>query len=227
VLDEAARRALESGEVIEADGVYLGRENFEHLTRAALEEIEAHHQREPLARGILRETLRERLFAHVAPEIFRAVLTHLERADVITSEKEIVRAATHNLSLSPADAALRDRLEQVYREAALEAPTFDEAVARAGATKTPREHLRKILQLLLDGGVLVRVQPDLFFDRAALDQLVGKLRDYAAQHEPERLIDVPTFKEMAGISRKYAIPLLEYFDRERLTRRAGDKRIIL
>ena len=73
----------------------------------------------------------------------------------------------------------------------------------------------------------MRVNPDLFFYRAALDNLIARLREYAAQHEPERLIDVATFKEIAGISRKYAIPLLEYFDRERITRRAGDKRVIL
>jgi selenocysteine-specific elongation factor len=53
------------------------------------------------------------------------------------------------------------------------------------------------------------------------------LQDYGAQHEPDRLIDVPTFKTLAGVSRKYAIPLLEYFDREQVTRRAGDKRLIL
>jgi selenocysteine-specific elongation factor len=73
----------------------------------------------------------------------------------------------------------------------------------------------------------MRVAPDLFFHREALDNLIAKLREYGAEHEPTRLIDVPTFKEIAGITRKYAIPLLEYFDRERITRRAGDKRIIL
>jgi len=60
-----------------------------------------------------------------------------------------------------------------------------------------------------------------------IEDLKKKLQDYAAQHEPDRLIDVPTFKNLAGVSRKYAIPLLEYFDREQLTRRAGDKRLIL
>jgi len=60
-----------------------------------------------------------------------------------------------------------------------------------------------------------------------LEDLKTKLRDYAAAHEPERLIDVAAFKDLAGVSRKYAIPLLEYFDREQVTRRAGDKRLIL
>jgi selenocysteine-specific elongation factor len=227
VLDEVARRTLIDDKLFEADGVFIGKSSFERLSHELVEEVEGHHEREPLARGLLRETLRERRFARAAPEIFRAVMAHLERAGAIISEKEIVRAASHNLSLSTEDAALRDRLEKVYRDAQLEAPTFDEALARVNVPQAAREHARKIFQLLIDAGLLVRVSQDLFFHRAALDALIAKLRDYACEHEPERLIDVPTFKEIAGISRKYAIPLLEYFDRERITRRAGDKRIIL
>ncbi|HEV7375929.1 MAG TPA: selenocysteine-specific translation elongation factor [Pyrinomonadaceae bacterium] len=228
VLEDAVRQATGSGEVVDADGVYIGSSSFEGLSSAALIEVEAHHKREPLARGILRETLREQVFTHAAPEVFRAVMSHLESVGALRSEKEVVRAASHSLSLSPADAALRNRLEKVYSDAALEAPTFDEALARLdGASSGSREHARKIVQLLVDAGLLVRVNTDLFFHRAALDNLVASLKEYAAQHEPERLIDVPTFKKIAGISRKYAIPLLEYFDRERITRRAGDKRIIL
>ena len=60
-----------------------------------------------------------------------------------------------------------------------------------------------------------------------LESLKARLRQYGETHEPDRLIDVGAFKDLAGVSRKYAIPLLEYFDRERVTRRAGDKRLIL
>ncbi|HEX8651929.1 MAG TPA: selenocysteine-specific translation elongation factor [Pyrinomonadaceae bacterium] len=226
VLEDAAREAIRRGAVFDAEGVYVGRASFELLSKAALEAVSAHHRREPLARGLLRETLRERLFSHAAPEVFRAVIAHLEREGALVSEKEFVRAREHSLSLSPADAALRDRLEQTYREAALEAPTFDEALERANVAGQ-REHGRKILQLLIETGILVRVSGDLFFHREALDCLKSKLRSYAAEHEPERMIDVPAFKDLAGVSRKYAIPLLEYFDRERVTRRAADRRIIL
>jgi selenocysteine-specific elongation factor len=227
VLEQSAAQATAQGTIVNADGIYLGRAAFDDLARAALKEVEAHHTREPLSRGMPRETLRERHFAHAAPEVFRAVLAQLEEQGALRSEKEIVRASAHSLSLTLADAALRDRLEQVYKAAALEAPTFDEALERAGQPQTTREHGRKILQLLLDAGTLLRVNNDLFLHREALAELIEKLREYAAEHEPERLIDVPTFKELAHISRKYAIPLLEYLDRERITRRAGDKRIIL
>ncbi len=228
VLEDALRAARASGALVDAEGVYLSRTSFDALAQAALEEVMAHHRREPLSRGLSRETLRERLFAHAQPEIFRAALSALERDEKLVSEKEIVRSATHTLELSGEDASLRDRLEEIYREAQLDVPSFEEAHARASrGAKTEAEHGRKILQLLLDAGILVRVSPDLLFHREALDRLVRNLRAYAAEHEPERLIDVAAFKDLANVTRKYAIPLLEYLDRERITQRAGDRRRIV
>ena len=220
---EAARR----GAVVEAEGHLVGRESFQRLVGSALAEVEAHHAREPLSRGLARETLRERAFARVPPEVFRAVVQHAEREGSLRSERDVVRLSTHNLSLNEEDARLRARLEEVYREAGLEAPSVEEAYARSGVHPSRREHARKLLQLLLDAGALVRVREDLLFHRDALERLTRALRDYASAHEPERLIDVAAFKDLSGVSRKYAIPLLEYFDRECVTRRAGDRRLIL
>ncbi|HYG11657.1 MAG TPA: selenocysteine-specific translation elongation factor [Pyrinomonadaceae bacterium] len=229
-LDEALRAAAAApgGAIVEAEGVYVGRKIFDGFIQAARAEVEAHHKREPLQRGLARETLRERLFAHVAPEIFRSVLAAAEGAGLLVSERDIVRAGGHTLALSAADSELHARLEQIYREAALEAPTFDDALARAaGGKQIAREHARKILQLLIDSGALVRVSNELLVHREALARLVETLGEYAARHEPERLIDVAAFKDLANVSRKYAIPLLEYLDRARITRRAGDRRLIL
>jgi len=197
------------------------------LAGAAVAELLSFHKREPLARGLARETLRERRFNYAAPEIFRAVLAQLENENTAVAEKDFVRHAAHEFSLSTADAELLRRLEQVYSEAALEPPALDEALASmAATTKDARAHNRKILQLLIDNKQLARINDELFFHRDALDQLVQKLLGYAAQSDG-RLIDVAAFKELAGTSRKYAIPLLEYFDRERVTRRAGNQRLIL
>src|SRR5205085_1599340 len=229
--DEVLARVISEmkklGDVHEAEGVFIAAEVPTRLARAALDEVEAHHRREPLTRGLARETLRERVFAHVPPEIFRAVLQQAESAGALVSERDVVRAAAHSLALSPTDATLRDRLEAIYEAARLEVPTFDEALVRAGNGQATREHGRKLLQLLLDAGALVRVTNDLFFHRAALDGLIARLRAYAAAHELERLIDVAAFKDLARVSRKYAIPLLQYLDRERITRRAGERRLIL
>ncbi len=227
VLDAALQEAQRGGAVVDAEGAFVSRTDFDQLKRLVTEEVAAHHRLEPLSRGLARETLRERHFAHAAPEVFRAVLAHLEKEGAVVSEKEVVRAHAHAPSLSDKDAALRERLEKVYRDAGLEAPSVGEALARAGAPASAREHGRKILQLLIDAGVLLRVEGDLFFHRAALEQLARRLREYALRHEPERAIDVGAFKELAGVTRKYAIPLLEYLDRRRITRREGDRRIIL
>jgi selenocysteine-specific elongation factor len=214
-------------QVVAADGVLVARENFERLARTALEAVKLHHQREPLARGLPRETLRERHFAHAAPEVFRAVIAGLEQEGKLATEKDVVRASEHGLELSPADAQLRTKIALAYEQAGLAAPSFDQVLTEAGIPPTQRAHARKLLQLLLDKRTLVRVQGEMFFHSAAIERLKEQLRQYALDHQPERLIDVATFKDLAGVSRKYAIPLLEYFDSERITRRAGDKRLIL
>ena len=85
---------------------------------------------------------------------------------------------------------------------------------------------RKIFQLFVDRGDLVAVTAEYYFSRAALEILISKLRELA-RSSGDSTLDVAKFKEIAGVSRKYAIPLLEYFDRARMTRRVGDKRQIL
>jgi len=226
VIEAAARDALAGEAIVDAEGVLISRERVDELKRAVLEAVAAHHKREPLSRGFGKEILRERHFAHAPAEIFRAVLNQLEQSGALVSEKEIVRARAHTRDLSDADAQLRERLEKAYRNAALSAPSMSEAFASAGISAAAQPHGRKILQLLIDSGVLVRVAGEMFFHRSALDDLTRKLRAHAARGS-DRSIDVPAFKELAGISRKYAIPLLEYLDRQRVTRREGDRRVIL
>jgi selenocysteine-specific elongation factor len=176
---------------------------------------------------MLRETLREKVFAHSLPELFNAVIARLETTRTVVSEKDIIRAGSHSVGLSDQDAQMSARIEQVYRDAGVESPSIDDVMKRAGVTIAQRTQARKILQLLVDGKKLVRIQNEMFMHAAVIESLKVKLANYASKHEPQRLIDVPAFKELAGVSRKYAIPLLEYFDREQVTRRAGDKRVIL
>ncbi len=227
VLAQSLGHAVDSRAIANCDEIYVSRSKFETLKQSALDEVSTHHQKEPLARGIARETLRERRFAHTPPEVFRAVLAELEREGVLASNKDIVRSATHSVELSSIDATLRDRLAQIYETAGLEPPSLDEAMQLAEVSPARKNHGRKVFQLLIDGRTVVRVQGDLFFHRQELDYLIARLRTFADQHEPDRTIDVATFKNLAGVSRKYAIPLLEFLDRERITRREGDRRLVL
>ncbi|MFN2532249.1 MAG: selenocysteine-specific translation elongation factor [Pyrinomonadaceae bacterium] len=227
VVAKIANEAQGKNLVIAAGNVFISTKYFEGLCKSVAVELQLQHQREPLARGMLRETLRDKLFPQADIEVFNAVLHHQQQQNLIVADKDMVRLQAHTVDLSDTDRQLRDRFVQLFITSGLEAPTIDEAMTRVGAKSNERNHARKILQLLIDDRSLIRVHGDMLMHKSVLAALKGQLLEYASQHEPERLIDVATFKEIAEISRKYAIPLLEYFDRERVTRRAGDKRIIL
>jgi selenocysteine-specific elongation factor len=191
-----------------------------------VKDVRAHHASEPLSRGLGLEILRGRYFGHASPDLFRAVVADLQKNGALVIEKDIARSPEHARAVSGEDASLRDRLEGIYREAKLAAPSLSEALSRAGVAAAQQQYGRKVLQVLIDAGRLVRVDGEMFFHASALDDMIARLRAFAASR-PDRAIDVPAFKELAGISRKYAIPLLEYLDRQRVTRREGDKRIVM
>jgi selenocysteine-specific elongation factor len=223
VIETAASEALSAGAIVDLEGVWLDQKAFDEWKQLVTGEVAEHHRREPLLRGLAKEVLRERFFAHAPIEVFRGVLAVLEKEDTLVSEKEIVRLREHTRELSNEESSLRDRLEKIYEDAGLAAPSLPEALDRSGA---PAQQGRKILQLLIDSGQLVKVHGEMFFHRAALEGLTEKVRGHGAR-QSDRSIDVAAFKDLAGVSRKYAIPLLEYLDRQRVTRREGDRRIVL
>jgi selenocysteine-specific elongation factor len=227
LLNAVASEVQQRGSVIEVGGLYIARDSLDRLSTALVAELERHHKREPLARGMLRETLREKVFTHSAPELFNGVIARLEAEGKVVAEKDIVRSTGHSVGLSEKEVELSNRIEQIYLTAGVEAPSLDDAMTKANVPATQRPQARKLLQLLLEDRKLARIQGEMFMHSKVIDELKTKLHTYASQHEPDRLIDVPAFKDLAGVSRKYAIPLLEYFDREQVTRRAGDKRLIL
>ena len=227
ILKNALAENIAKKAIIEAEKTFAARTPFDNLKTKTLAEIENHHKREPLSKGILRETLREKIFSHLPPEIFKTTLLHLEKDGKISADKDFVAAKSHNQELSAEEKSVKERLEKIYKNAKLEVPTLENALLEAiGGTKLKKEHARKIFQLFLNSGEFVKITEEFYFASAAIVKLVGMMQNFASK-TPDRLIDVAKFKEIAGISRKYAIPLLEYFDREKITRRAGDKRLIL
>jgi len=185
-------------------------------------EVAAFHRANPLAEGISKEELRIRVARAAGLPLFRAALGELVAGGKLAVAGDTVKLAGREISLAPEEARAKELIEQAFLEAGLTVPALKEALE-----KLPVEALRaqKILQILLREQVLVRVATDLVFHRAALDRLGVLLADYKKQRGPR--MSVPAFKELTGITRKYAIPLLEYLDRERVTRRMGDERVIL
>ena len=229
--DEVAKEAIETAQEL-GRIVVVGKELFkpslfEDLKQRVMTDVAAHHAAEPLSRGLSKEILRGRHFSRATPDLFQAIVSDLEKEGALAVEKDIVRQQKHTRELAGADAQLRDGLNEIYREAKLAPPSLNEAFMQAGVSAANRARARQLLQILIDTGIIVSVEGEMFFHQGALNDLIAKLRAYADNKKENRSIDVATFKELAGISRKYAIPLLEYLDRRHVTRREGDRRIIL
>ena len=137
----------------------------------------------------------------------------------IVVEGENVRLATHRLVLKQDEQQARAVIERAFEQAGLAVPGVPEVLAKSGVEAA---RARSLLQILLREARLIRVSDDLVFHHMAME----KLRAMLAAHKGTRF-SVGTFKDWTGISRKYAIPLLEYLDRERVTRREGDERVVL
>ena len=195
---------------------------FEDVRQKIAARVERFHKENPLLPGIAREDLRSAIGRRVRPEAFKAGLEELIAQKKLESQGELVKRAGSAISLAPEEARAKQQIEAAFATAGLAVPAVKEVL-----TKLPVESQRaeKILQLLIRDKCLVRVTPELIFHKDALAQLRDRLSIYK-KSKGER-ISVPIFKELTGITRKYAIPLLEYLDRERVTRRAGDERVIL
>ena len=195
---------------------------FAEVRSKILEKVEKFQKENPLLPGILREDLRTSLGKRVRAETFRAALEELIAQKKLDTPGELVKKAGSEITLQPEEVKAKDQIEAAFSAAGLEVPSVKEVLAKLAIEARRAERL---LQILLREKKLVRVSPDLTFHRQALGELKEKLWTYK-KSKGER-ISVPAFKELTGITRKYAIPLLEYLDRERVTRRAGDERVIL
>lgn len=175
----AVHQGVESGVIYEAGSFLISSMHLAALTTRMTNALREFHKREPLVRGLARETLREQIFAHTALEIFRLTLAEAESANLIISERDVVRFASHTLDLSPADEAIQKRLEELYARARLEAPSLDEALAHVVSPNIKRDHARKLIRLLVERGTLVRVRDDWYVHSRALGDLRAALGDYA------------------------------------------------
>jgi selenocysteine-specific elongation factor len=183
--------------------------------------VEAFHRTNPLLAGIPKQELRARA-GRARVEIFDAALGDLMAARALVTAGDLVSQAGREITLSTEETRAKELIEREFERAGLTVPGFASVLA-----KLPVDAARaqKILQILLREKVLVKISSDLVFHRNTL----LRLRETVAKYRKERgsRLPITVFKELTGITRKYAIPLLEHLDREQVTRRAGDERVIL
>ncbi len=212
-------QAIKESQVVRIGELLLDSPEVEALKLYITHTVGDFHKRNPLVNGINKEQLRERQRAPA--EVFDATLGMLVREKKIDFVGDVVRLPGHGVVMKEEEAESKDEIERSFASAGLKVPALPEVLAGLKIDKT---RAQKIVTLLLRDKVLIKVSDELVFHRSALAQLRGQI---AALKTKSATIDVARFKELTGVSRKYAIPLLEYLDRERVTRRVGDAREIL
>jgi selenocysteine-specific elongation factor len=227
LLTDDARRPVEHlrerGALVAIGAMLVAPAPLEAIGRRLIELAEAHHREHPMDDGIPREEARVRTCAHAAPGVYERVIEELVRQGRITATDRIGVAGRRGGADGP-EAAVRDAIASRYRDAGLRPP--DQA-SLAEALGMPAAEVSSIVTWLVRQKTLVRVE-GLVFHEAALRRLkedVASLKQ--ASPGAAVTIDVAAFKERYGMTRKYAIPLLEYLDRERVTRRVGDSRVVI
>ena len=212
-------RALKVVRVLRVGEQFVDAAAMVRLQQRVVNSVMEFHKKNSLVAGIAKEALREQVKA--STEVFSAALDLLVREKNIEAAGDLARLPGHGVVMKDEETESKKKIEEAFATAGLKVPALHEVIA---GLKVDKSRAQKIVTLLLRDKILVKVSDELVFHRSALEQL---RRLVAAQKAKSPKMDVATFKELTGVSRKYAIPLLEYLDRERVTRRVGDAREIL
>ena len=177
-----------------------------------------YHRRFPLKEGLIKEELRSRMASNMKEKLFNQLINGLIQEALIVRDRDIIRLKDHQIELLQDQEELRNQIEQIYLKEGLEPPYFKDL----GQNIREREG-RDLLEIMVKDGTLIKVKEDLYFHKKAIEELKRGLVDFIKEKGE---ITTPELKKLTGVSRKYTIPLIEYFDKIQLTVRIGDKRIL-
>jgi selenocysteine-specific elongation factor len=207
-------------EIVRIGDIFIFKPALDLIRKDLISALDAFHKHNALVAGMSKEELRGR-FSEVVPTVFDSVFDEAVHAKKIELAGELVRLAGRGVVLKDEEAESKKMIEAAFANAGLKVPALKDVLA---GLKVDKVRAQKIVTLLLRDRVLVKISDDLVFHRDAL----GDLRKHmAAEKTKSPKLNVARFKDLTGVSRKYAIPLLEYLDREHVTRRVGDVRVIL
>jgi selenocysteine-specific elongation factor len=217
---QVATVASEIAEITRINDVLTANSALEALRVSLIAALDSFHRQNPLVPGMSREELRGR-FPEASPEIFTRVFEGALREKKIELSGDLVRLSGRGVALKDEETESQGIIETAFASAGLRVPALKDVLA---GLKVDKVRAQKIVTLLLRAKVLVKISEDLVFHQDALADLRKRL---AAEKTKSSKLDIARFKDLTGVTRKYAIPLLEYLDREHVTRRVGDERVIL
>jgi selenocysteine-specific elongation factor len=207
-------------QVVKEPRIFLGKSAFATLKQRLHEELTNYLTENPMQEGIGKEELKSRIPKRSDPRFFGPLLASMEKEGLALSDRDIVKLPGRKAGVTRDQAEVQSMLEEALQKGWKEPPTVKELCDLLGCTE---KQLLEHANLLAREGRLAKVKPDVFYAPGAVAEIRETLAGYLKEHGE---IAPPQFREITGLSRKFMIPLLEYFDQERLTIRLGDKRVL-
>jgi len=198
--------------------VYVHSEVAESLMAGMLEFMADFHKKEPLKQGVSRSGMASAWGKKLPPKLFHFLVERALKTGKLAADQETLRLPDHTVSLASDQAALRDALMAVYSPGGMTPPNLKDVLEPLGLTFKEAQPVYKVL---IEQGQLVKVKEDMFFAKASVDELIEKITRF---FDNAKEMNPADFKDVTGLSRKFAIPLLEWLDKEKITVRVGDNR---
>jgi selenocysteine-specific elongation factor len=198
--------------------IYVHRKTFEDITNKITQTLDDFHQQQALKPGMPKEELKSKFPRMKNARLFNQVLDRMIKDQTVVSAEDIVHLSGHQVSLGVDQEKARSTIISTYAQSGLTPPYFRDI---AKELDLPAQKAMDILMHLVEAKKIVKTKDDLFFDADAVKDLQTRLVSFL---EKEGEITTPLFKDLTGVSRKYVIPLIEYFDSQNITIRIGDIR---
>ncbi|TKB09400.1 selenocysteine-specific translation elongation factor [Desulforhopalus sp. IMCC35007] len=200
---------------------YVVAEIAENIKQLFVNYLTQYHKTNPLLQGLAKEELRTSLGREIDQKVYSYCLNELIRKGVVIQEESIVRMADHEVALKADEEQLRKDLDAWFIQRGLSTPTIKETMEHF--EEYPGKLVKEVINLDIRDGKIIKVSESLYYSKRILDPLIDSVKKHI---ETNGEIDAPAFKELTGLTRKFSIPILEYLDREKITMRIGDKRIL-
>ena len=207
--------------IAKAPRIFVLREVLTSVAERLEAELRRYQRQNPLQKGMSKSELKEKAARGVSAEVFEWILAEASARGRLRVDRELVATPDHRIQMSSDEEAVRELLVEEYRREGLSPRSLRET---ADKTRKDVKVLERVQRVLIKDGTLVQIADGMIFHRDALERLKELLGGYKATSDR---IDVARFKDLAGVTRKHAIPLLEWLDRERVTKRAGNERLLL
>jgi len=220
-LDGSIQRLLSDKVLLMIDReqrTFIHRTCFEQLTSEACGLLNAFHKFNPLKPGMPKEELKSRLPPQISSKLFTLMIQQMVKSGQVVQEENMVRLSTHTVSLGQDQTDVRKKILDAYQQNGLTPPYFKEFCKTQNLDETKS---KEVLHVLVDEGLIVRIKDDLYFHQEAIHMIKKRLVEFLNVNGE---ITTPQFKDMTGASRKFVIPIIEYFDARNVTIRVGDIR---